>query len=87
MRALATPLHGRELGMPPLPQPTELRRVGSLVLVVLILIVGASLGIVYAAYQGSLLGVILAALIPGYLVGRVLEPVQRPNLTGQNESL
>jgi uncharacterized membrane protein len=73
--------------MPPLPQPTELRRVGSLVLVVLILIVGASLGIVYAAYQGSLLGVILAALIPGYLVGRVLEPVQRPSLTGPSESL
>ena len=73
--------------MPPLPQPTELRRVGSVVLVVLILIVGASLGIVYAAYQGSLLGVILAALIPGYLVGRVLEPVPGPSLTGPNESL
>ncbi|HVG48742.1 MAG TPA: hypothetical protein VM899_11475 [Rubellimicrobium sp.] len=73
--------------MQPLTLLAEPRRIGLLVVVVLILIVGASLGIIYAAYHGSLLGVILAALVPGYLVGRVLEPVQRPSIAGQNEGL
>lgn len=53
---------------------------------VLIPIVGASLGIVYAAHQGWLLGVIRAPLVPGYLVGRVLEPVRGSSMTGRDNT-
>ena len=64
----------------------EPRSTGSLIVCVLILIVGACLGIVYCAYQGSLLGVIAAALIPGVAVAWVLEPAQAIRARGRDSS-
>jgi hypothetical protein len=54
---------------------------------VLLLIVGASLGIVYFANQGSLLGVVFVALVSGFLVGWVLEPAQGARVRERGESL
>ena len=73
--------------MSSLSQQAESRGVGSRVLSVLLLIVGASLGIVYFANQGSLLGVVFVALVSGFLVGWVLEPAQGARVRERGESL
>jgi hypothetical protein len=68
------------------PPEAEPRGLGSRLLLVLVLIVGAGLGIVYCAYQDWLLGVILAALVPGSAVAWVLEPVQGLRAQGPETS-
>ena len=73
--------------MSSLSRQAESRGVGSRVLSVLLLIVGASLGIVYFANQGSLLGVVFVALVSGFLVGWVLEPAQGARVRERGESL
>jgi hypothetical protein len=62
------------------------RRAGSLALVVLLLIVGSVLGIIAFANQESLLGVVFAALVPGFAVGWVLEPAQVDRVRERDES-
>jgi hypothetical protein len=69
-----------------IPQHTEPRRAGSLAVMVLLLILGSSVGIILFANQGSLLGVLVAALVPGFLVGWVLEPTQEPRVSEANGS-
>lgn len=69
-----------------LPQQVGLRRAGALAVMVLLLIVGSSLGIIFFATQGSLWGVVFAALVPGYVVGWVLEPAQAARLPKAEES-
>ena len=63
------------------------RRAGSLALMVLLLIVGSSLGIIFFENQGSLLGVVLAALVPGFAVGWVLEPAREGRVREPDGSL
>jgi hypothetical protein len=69
-----------------LPQHAGPRRAGSLALAVVALIVGSSLGIIVFANHGSLLGVVLAALVPGFAVGWVLEPAQLGRVRERDES-
>jgi hypothetical protein len=69
-----------------LPQHDGPRRAGSLALVVLLLIVGSSLAITFFANQESLLGVLFAALVPGFAVGWVLEPAQVDQVRNRAES-
>lgn len=52
-------------------KPAHLRsvvRTGLLLLALVILTISVGLGIVYFALQGSVLGVVLSALIPGFLI-------------------
>ena len=69
----------------PTPE-VEPRGTGSRLLLAVALILGACLGIIYCAYQNWLLGVIVAALVPGSAVAWVLEPVRALRTQGQQTS-
>lgn len=72
--------------MRPLPHQTQTRRAGSIAVMVLLLIMASSVGIIIFANQESLLGVLVAALVPGCVVGWLLEPAQAARVPEADES-